>query len=106
MNSTHFNGQDGDALIGWKVWLDDGSILDSDRHTWSDVPDIGIEVLFTYHWTLHDPPRPTRMAWSGWDEYSIPGDPGGPKLGRTMGNEAFEALRLSAHADQWRPVDG
>ena len=103
MTPVHFNGQ---HILGWKVWTDDGSVYDSDNHTWSEVPDIGIEVLFTYHWTKHEPPRPTRMSWTGWDVYEIPGDPGGPKLGRTMDDYEYEELRLSAHEDQWRPANG
>ncbi len=95
MTPEHFNGQ---AVIGWRAHLDDGTVWDSDRHTWVQVPGEGMQVLFTYH------PGDTRIAWSGGDEYSLPGE--AVKLGRVMGDVEFEALRLSAHADPWRPGDG
>ena len=94
MRPEHFNGQ---AVTGWRAYLDDGSIWDSDRHAWADVPD-GMQVLFTYH------PGGTRIAWSGSDEYILPD--GGTKLGRLMLDDVFEALQLRAHADPWRPGDG
>lgn len=102
MTADDFNGQDGGALLGWKAWTDVGGIYDSDRHNWADVPPDGMQVLFTYHLS----PRPTRIAWSGCDEYSIPGDDGGTKLGRLMAGDAFLTLQLSAHADTWRPSGG
>lgn len=106
MTSDHFNGQDGVALLGWRMWTDDGSVYDSDSHSWAEVPADGAEVLFTYHWTLHAERKPTRMAWSGWDEYSLPGIAGGTKLGRLMDDDEFETLRLTAMADTWRPAGG
>ena len=106
MTPSMFNGQDGDALVGWRAWLDDGTIWDSDRHTWAEVPGDGLQVLQTYHWTQHDPPRRTRMRWAGYDEFSIPGVVGGAKLGRLMGDAEFKALQDIAHADPWRPRDG
>lgn len=97
MGIEHFNGQ---PVIGWRAYLDDDSAWDSDRHAWADVPDDGMQVLLTYH------DGDTRIAWSGGDEYSLPGDGGGTKLGRLMLDEEFLALQLSAHADPWRPSGG
>ena len=95
MTPEHFNGQ---PVMGWRAYLDDGTVWDSERHAWADVPDDGMQVLFTYH------PGGTRFAWSGCDEYSLPDET--TKLGRLMNGAAFERLRVEAHGDPWRPSDG
>lgn len=50
-------------VIGWRVWIDSNRIYDSREHTWKDVLNDGIILMYTYKAGGY------REGFSGHDHY-------------------------------------
>lgn len=81
-------------IIGWRVWLTDGTALESAANAWEDVPD-EVQVLCFYH------ERPYRTFVYGRDEYEVP-ESDVKKLGQWMQPDDFYALvKVAEGSAEW-----
>lgn len=63
------------GVLGWRVWYDDGTVFDSRRHRWVDLPEDGVLVRMIYY-------RDGRQIQQGMDYYyEAPHGSGEPILG-------------------------
>ena len=76
----------------WEVWLADGTVMDSRRHVWSDVPD---RILVVRWW---DGPA-KGVHWGD----SIYGDPATWKAGEIVADELFQQVFHQAQETRTPP---
>lgn len=72
-------------IIAWAAWLNGDRIYLSDRHEWSDVPQVGMQVLVLY---LEDG---RRANFKNRDEYFLPGSKG-KKLGLMIDYDEYDTI--------------
>ena len=56
-------------VIGWRAWLDDGSVYDSIEHEWAGLPDDGVLGVVLFESTRAPGGQRTRQIVSAYDTY-------------------------------------
>lgn len=84
-------------MVEWRVWLADGSIMDSSRHTWAEVPD---RILVVRWW---DAEKKQKGVHWGDSNYGLPGT---WKGGEIVDDATFGEVLAAAQAAVIPPSKG
>jgi hypothetical protein len=86
-------------IVAWSAWLNGDRIYMSDRHEWSDVPQVGMQVLMLY---LGDGKR---AIFKNRDEYYLPGSKG-KKLGLMIDYDEYDTITTNCMKLFYDPEQG